>query len=48
MPNLEPDLEQMKSNLVNWKNYEETEEDKQVYERKVKVISINISKGQDK
>ena len=35
----------MKNNLTKWKSYVETEEDKQVYERSVKVISINISKG---
>ena len=40
MPDLTCDLENMRKNLVAWKAYEETEEDKKVYERKVKVVSI--------
>jgi len=34
----------MKNNCETWKNYVETEEDKQVYERKnVKVVSIEVT-----
>ena len=47
MPNLTDDLENMKSNLTKWKGYEETEEDKKVYERNVKVLSIQVSKGSE-
>lgn len=43
MPGLNDDLDQMRQNLQTWKEYEETEEDKQVYEQKVKVISIQVS-----
>jgi len=35
MPVLQEDIEVMKSNLNNWKTYIETEEDKQVYIKKV-------------
>jgi hypothetical protein len=40
MPDLSGDLENMRKNLLAWKAYEETEEDKKVYERNVKVVSI--------
>jgi hypothetical protein len=41
MPELNKEVHQLKNNLDNWKAYEETEEDKRVYERKhVKVVSI--------
>lgn len=44
MPNLSDDLKQLQQNLNTWKNYNETEEDKKVYEKKSKVIAIEVSK----
>jgi len=46
MPNLNDDLKQLQQNLNTWKAYEETEEDKRVYEKKVKIIAIDLVKDQ--
>jgi hypothetical protein len=44
MPEMSTEVHNMKNNLEAWKKYEETEEDRRVYEMKsIKVISIEVS-----
>ena len=46
MPELNKEIQSMKANSDTWKSYEETEEDKRVYERKnIKVVQIEVEEA---